>query len=91
MPFARPKHNPPKERPSSHARGYDARHRKWAKLVLSRDPICKGYPRGERCLKPSTQADHIVPIALGGEPLDLLNGQGLCRAHHLRKTMDESR
>lgn len=91
MPFARPKHNPRKARPSSHRRGYNAQHRKWAALVLARDPICKGYPPGTRCLRPSTQADHIVPIEQGGARFDLSNGQGLCRRHHLAKTMDEAR
>lgn len=90
MPWARPKHNP-NVRPNSHRRGYTRQHEKIRKLVLARDPICKGYPRGKRCWKASTVADHIIPLAAGGAAFDMENLQGLCAACHILKTMDESR
>ena len=36
-------------------------------------------------------ADHIKPIAEGGEKLDLQNGQALCHSCHSRKTATENR
>ena len=65
------------------SRGYDARHRKWRILVLARDPLCRGC---EGAL--STDADHVVPLAMGGS-WDLRNGQGLCKACHGWKTAKE--
>ena len=93
MPFARPKHNPRRAdtRPNATRRGYDAQHRKWRKLVLARDPICAGWPKGERCLQPSTVADHVVPISQGGARFDLANGAGLCASHHGAKSAWELR
>lgn len=43
-------------------RGYTGRHRSWRKLILGRDPLCRGWPRGSQCLQPTTVADHVVPI-----------------------------
>jgi len=48
--------------------------------VLARDPICRSCRRA-----PSTEADHIVPLAQGGD-WSLENGQGLCKTCHSRKT-----
>lgn len=28
------------------------------------------------------EADHILPLAAGGAPLDVSNGRALCRGHH---------
>ena len=52
--------------------------------VLARDPLCRctgecGTHTGP-CKHPSTEADHILPIADGGSRTDLSNGRGLC--HH---------
>ncbi len=71
-------------RGSSTARGYDGRHRKWAKVILVRDPICKICDEAD-----SVIADHIVPVEDGGE-WSLENGQGVCRDCHNRKTAGET-
>lgn len=60
-----------------------AKHRHWAKMVLSRHPICRGC--GEA---PSAHADHIIPLKQGGD-YSLENGQGLCHPCHNRKTSQE--
>lgn len=75
-------------RGSSTRRGYDAKHRKWRKRVLAKDPLCVHcLPDGR--VTPSIIADHIVPIRDGGARFDLNNGQGLCQTHHNRKTARE--
>ncbi|MCK4624021.1 MAG: HNH endonuclease [Phycisphaerae bacterium] len=53
-------------------------------MVLARDPICRICKR-----KPTTEADHIVPIREGGARYDLANLQGLCKPCHSRKTATE--
>ncbi len=68
-------------------RGYNGRHRKWRKMVLARDPICKVCDEAT-----STIADHIVPLDPsrpweGDWSLD--NGQGVCQACHNAKTARE--
>lgn len=51
--------------------------------VLRRDAVC----RWPGCSEPATEADHVVAIALGGDPHDAdHNGQGLCPPHHALKT-----
>src|SRR5712664_2524842 len=69
-----------RRRGNSHERGYDARHRRWRKIILWRDPICKGCGKAL-----STHADHIVPLSQGGT-WQLSNGQGLCESCHNTKT-----
>jgi 5-methylcytosine-specific restriction endonuclease McrA len=39
----------------------------------------------------ANHADHIVPIAQGGERYDVGNGQTLCPRCHGRKTLEENR
>ncbi len=53
--------------------------------VLRRDPICRACGTA-----PATDADHITPIADGGSPRDLNNGQGLCAPCHALKTRIEA-
>ena len=94
MPMRPPRHHIPKreaERGTAASRGYNARHRRWRKLVLARDPACV------MCLEmghvtPATVADHVNPIdpanpAAGDWSLE--NGQGLCQTCHNRKTARE--
>ena len=53
--------------------------------TLARDPYCR------RCAAaPSTEADHRVPRQSGGAD-DLSNTQGLCKACHSAKTLEEQR
>lgn len=51
--------------------------KKIRKLVLERD----GYRcriRGKRCTVVATEVDHIVPLIMGGAPLDLGNLRAAC-------------
>ncbi len=66
------------------ARGYGARHRKWANVILARDPICVICGEAE-----SVIADHVLPVEDGGD-WSLENGQGLCRTCHNQKTAGET-
>lgn len=71
--------------------GRAAEYRKWYKLkvwltisafVLRRDPICKACG-----VKPSTQADHVIPHRGDWNKFaDPNNCQGLCDACHGLKT-----
>ena len=65
----------------SHSHGFPPRIRA---AILQRDPICRRCHRA-----PSTDADHITPVAAGGTHT-LANGQGLCHACHTRKTQAEA-
>ena len=68
------------------ARPYDKmQHRRWRKLILGRDPICRVCHT-----EPSTEADHIVPLDQGGG-WGLDNGQGLCASCHGKKTREENK
>ena len=62
-----------------------ARHRAWRLMVLARDPLCVDCHR-----RPSTDADHIIPLAMGGG-WALENGAGRCHRCHSRKTAREAR
>jgi 5-methylcytosine-specific restriction endonuclease McrA len=42
-------------------------------------------------LVPSTEADHVIPISQGGARFDAGNGQGLCKACHSAKTLQQQR
>ena len=95
MPQRVPSFRPPQlktreNRPHAAARGYcSKKHRVWREAVLIADAFaCRHCGR----IDESNHADHIVPVS---ERLDLRyetsNGQCLCDACHLRKTMKESR
>lgn len=53
-------------------------------MVLARDPICRICGQ-----QPSTDVDHVTPLADGGAPLDMANLQGACHEDHSRKTREE--
>jgi 5-methylcytosine-specific restriction endonuclease McrA len=75
-------------RPNAAQRGYcDKRHRKWRQAVLTRDAwACVQCGRIDQ----ANHADHIVPVAAGGERYDVANGQCLCIRCHSRKTSREN-
>ena len=78
-------------RPNAAAQGYcDKRHRAWRQAVLIRDAWqCRDC--GRICAnKREAQADHILPIAQGGERYAIDNGQCLCHSYHSRKTRREN-
>jgi 5-methylcytosine-specific restriction endonuclease McrA len=100
MPTRIPSYRPPRlttsrakrddtTRPNAAARGYcDKAHRRWRQAVLTRDAwTCQDCGR----VDPANHADHIVPIAAGGDRYSLANGQALCAACHGRKTLAEAR
>ena len=60
--------------------------------ILRRDPTCRctGCDHHQHaCTQPSTQADHVTPIAWGGTNT-ITNGQGLCTACHTVKSKSEA-
>lgn len=64
------------------------KRRKWEmarRAVLARDPICKVCDNAL-----STEVDHIIPLAQGGEPYRLDGLQGICSPCHWRKTGAEN-
>lgn len=76
-------------RPSAHARGYDARWRRYRLTYLSEHPLCVHcFERGD--VVPATDVDHKQPH--GGD-YDLFwdpdNHQALCKPCHSRKTATE--
>src|SRR5579871_2221454 len=77
MPFRPSKLTAPSPdlRGSAASRGYDATHRKLRKLILARDPICRGCESAV-----STVAEHVVPLTCGGARLDPANLQGCCKS-----------
>lgn len=79
-----------KRRGNERERGYDAKHRLWAKWVLAVCPYCANPYRNHGPNVRSVIADHIVPIRQGGR-WTLSNGQGLCRSCHGIKTHEERR
>lgn len=68
----------------------------WArtrKAVLERDPLCR---LARKCTErfgtaiASAVVDHIKPVRDGGDPFDMSNLQGLCKACHDYKTATEN-
>ena len=57
---------------SAAGRGYGAEHRALRRQVLREEPVCRACG-----IRPSTIADHIVPLSLGGQTVRA-NLQGLC-------------
>jgi 5-methylcytosine-specific restriction enzyme A len=85
-------HRKPIERERSRARRAATngvyKRRKWEltrRAVLARDPICKVCDSAL-----STEVDHIVPLAQGGEPYRLDGLQGICSPCHWAKTGREN-
>lgn len=67
------------QRPSARRRGYTREHDKLRRLVLERD----GF-RCHWCGAPAQLADHVVPLALGGETT-LENLVAACRRCNARR------
>jgi 5-methylcytosine-specific restriction protein A len=64
------------------------KRKKWEmtrRAVLARDPICKVCDKAL-----STEVDHIVPLAEGGDPYRLEGLQGICSPCHWAKTGAEN-
>jgi 5-methylcytosine-specific restriction endonuclease McrA len=84
-PSYRPKATLPEGRAERH-RFYDSKLWKQCRAVkLLDDPLC------ERCLaagrvEAGRHVDHLIPLADGGEPLDVKNLQSLCHSCHSWKS-----
>jgi 5-methylcytosine-specific restriction enzyme A len=70
--------------------------RYWRTLVVARaGGRCEVMVDGYRCTRATPHhrmyADHIIELRDGGAPLDLNNGQCLCRSHHEIKTVEARR
>ena len=61
----------------------------WERAIKTRDKHCQ--IAGPKCTGRVDEADHIIPIAEGGNELDLTNGQGACSNCHGEKTQQEAR
>jgi 5-methylcytosine-specific restriction protein A len=77
-------------RQSSWVRGYDRRHRHWRTMVLNQDQHLCRLCRQTGLLTLATVADHITPLAQGGD-WSLENGQALCASCHGAKSRGEHR
>ena len=80
----------PNQWQGSHSQGFPAATRA---AILNRDPVCRCMGcemcGALGCLRGSTEADHINPMAQGGTD-DLTNGRGMCAWCHQRKTVAEA-
>lgn len=63
-------------------------HKVWRKAVLDRDHW-RCQTRGPGCEGRATQADHIIPVAEGGQST-LANGAAICADCHKKKSRAES-
>jgi 5-methylcytosine-specific restriction enzyme A len=70
-------------RGSAAERGYDARHARWRRAVLATYPNCVDCGADG---KPGDHADHVVPLAAGGD-WSIENGRRRCGPCHSRKTV----
>jgi 5-methylcytosine-specific restriction endonuclease McrA len=64
-------------------------HRKWRAAVLKRDGYRCQLQLPGRCIGRATEADHIVPVSAGGDPLALWNGRAACVACHRKHSSDQ--
>lgn len=79
------------QRGSSSARGYDSVWRRARLLCLRSEPLCRECMKEGIFDSPTTQVDHIIPIAQRPDlRLVRSNLQGLCDRHHSEKTIREN-
>ncbi|AOQ28562.1 HNH endonuclease [Mycobacterium phage WillSterrel] len=64
-----------------------AAHKAWSKAVRERDGRCMIQLPG--CTGGADTADHIHPVAFGGDELSLANGRAACWHCHNRKSSRE--
>lgn len=75
-------------RASRHARGYGRVHVRLRALLLAQEPLCRMCTAKGR-VTPATIADHVTPLAAGGERDTLENLQPLCAECHTAKTLKD--
>src|SRR5262245_8069163 len=82
---------PKDTRPSAAARGYGYRWQQASKAYLASHPLCVECER-EGAVRAAQHVDHIMPHEGDMTKFwDETNWQGLCVAHHNRKTQHERR
>lgn len=69
-------------RGSASLRGYDVEWRKCRLRFIKLNPICCISGCGEK----TTDVDHILGLAQGGEKLNFDNLRPFCHAHHSQRT-----
>lgn len=74
-------------RGSAASRGYDGDHRAWRQQVLERDFYLCRYCANVGLDTQARIADHVLPVRLGGERLDLDNGAACCDDCHREKSL----
>jgi len=79
---------PPRPRLSPSKRGYDTDWKRLRLWFLRRNPLCL-HCKEQGELTPATEVDHIKPINDGGDRLDHMNLQALCKSCHSRKTVQD--
>jgi len=78
-----------RQRPTGYSVYRLKRWRMLARRVKFEQPLCPGWPPSEECGRIATEVDHIVPLAIGGQPFARSNVQALCASCHARKTRAE--
>lgn len=67
---------------STHPSGHDRRWQLVRDAKKHDNPICER----SGCRRPTTDVDHITPLAEGGDRYAWVNLQSLCSEHHTEKT-----
>lgn len=75
---------------SAQTRTSTAAHKRWAQAV-KRNARGRCQIQLAGCTGRADEADHIIPVAEGGDEFDLANGQGACSHCHGLKTREEAR
>lgn len=78
------------DRPTTAARGYDARWQAFSRNFRRMNPLCVECMR-KGITAPADVVDHIVALRQGGAKYDMDNLQPLCHQCHGRKTVRETR
>ena len=66
--------------------------KRWRSLrnyYIQKNPICEQCNR-EGTIKGAQCVDHVVPITMGGSPVDIKNLQSLCNSCHAKKSGREA-
>lgn len=62
--------------------------RKCRLVILKQEPCCRQCAKNE-IVTPAQMVDHIIPMAIGGAPLDPENLQPLCNSCHAAKSKQD--
>lgn len=76
-------------RGTSSERGYDSLWQRVRAQQLAVEPLCRHCLAVDR-VTAAREVDHMKPLANGGERLDPVNLQSLCKPCHSKKTRSEN-